>query len=260
MRMQVLISTMHQKDFGLLDKMNIQTEAIVINQCDKNDYSEFDYNGHNIKWFSFSERGVGLSRNSALMRADADVLLFADDDVVYEDGYEELILHEFNNNPKASVMVFNLQSLNPDRPEFMDTKKHKLKITNCLKYGACRIAVKREAVIKKNIMYSLLFGGGARYQAGEDNLFLTNCLQAGLKCSASSVKIGIVGQKGSTWFRGYNEKYYMDRGALFCAMYGKKAKFMLFLMALKEFRRKSEFGFFEKLKLGKKGIKSFKKL
>ena len=151
MRLQVLISTMHQKDFGLLDKMNIQTDARVINQCDKNDYSEFDYNGHSIKWFSFSERGVGLSRNSALMRADADVLLFADDDVVYEDGYEEMILQEFKNNPKASVMVFNLQSLNPDRPEFIDTKNHKLKITNCLKYGACRIAVKREAVVKKNI-------------------------------------------------------------------------------------------------------------
>ena len=41
-----------------------------------------------IKIYSFDERGVGLSRNSALMRADADIIVFADSDVIYNDDYE----------------------------------------------------------------------------------------------------------------------------------------------------------------------------
>ena len=34
------------------------------------------YNGHQILWMSLNERGIGLSRNTALMRATADIILF----------------------------------------------------------------------------------------------------------------------------------------------------------------------------------------
>ena len=45
MRLQVLVSTMHQKDYSLLDRMNIHIDAIVINQCDEYRYDEFEYRG-----------------------------------------------------------------------------------------------------------------------------------------------------------------------------------------------------------------------
>lgn len=95
MRVQVLISTMNQSDYTLLDKMNIQTDAIVVNQCQEDNVCEFMYNNHSVKWYSLNEKGVGLSRNTALMRASADILLFADDDVVFCDGYEQLVIDEF---------------------------------------------------------------------------------------------------------------------------------------------------------------------
>ena len=122
MHVQVLVSTMHQTDHSLLDKMNIQTDAIIINQCDRNDIEEFEYKGHNIKWLSLNERGVGLSRNTALMRADADILLFADDDIVYEDGFEQKVIDFFQKHSHISFAVFNFQSLNPERPEYIDLK------------------------------------------------------------------------------------------------------------------------------------------
>ena len=98
LKLQVLISTMNQKDFSLLERMNIQTDAIIINQCDKYEVKFFDYKGNKIKWFSLNEKGVGLSRNTALFHADGDILLFADDDVVYNENYEEIILNEFEKN------------------------------------------------------------------------------------------------------------------------------------------------------------------
>ena len=88
MHVQVLASVMNQSDHNILERMNIQTDAIIINQCDQTQFEELEYQNRRIRFLSFAERGVGLSRNNALLRSDGDILLFADDDVVYEDGYE----------------------------------------------------------------------------------------------------------------------------------------------------------------------------
>ena len=100
---------MSQTDHSLLDKMNIQTDAIVANQCDKNFIEQFEWNGHTVKYLNFAERGVGLNRNNALMRAEADICLFADDDMVYVDGYGEILERLFSENPKADVIIFNIK-------------------------------------------------------------------------------------------------------------------------------------------------------
>lgn len=256
--LQVLISTMNQKDFSLLEKMNIQSDAIVVNQCDKNCIEEFKYKEYLIKWISLKERGVGLSRNTALMRADADIVLFADDDVVYNDGAIDKVISEFGNNPNMDLIVFNLVSQNPNRPETIVKKPYRLHWYNCLKFGAFRIAIRRQSIIYNNIYFSLLFGGGTVYQAGEDNLFIVTCLRNKLKCFASKIAIGTVEQKESTWFKGYNEKYYYDRGALFYAMFPGFYKFFLIALELKEKKSRSEIKFIKKLQLASKGVKEFK--
>lgn len=255
--LQVLVSTMHQTDTSLLDRMNICTEAIVINQCDRNEVLSFEHRGHTVRWLSLQERGVGLSRNSALARATADILLFADDDVTFDDGYREAVTNFFEKHPKVGLAVFNLTSLNPDRPEYIVEKDHRLKWHNCLRYGAFRIAVRRECLVHNNIWFSLLFGGGAIYQAGEDNLFITDCIQAGICCMASKETIGVVKQEVSTWFKGYDEKYYRDRGALFAALYGRLGYFVLFLFEIRKKRLASGLGCRRRLKLGYAGIKEY---
>lgn len=258
MTLQVLISTMHQSDYSLLEKMNIQSDAIVINQSNKNEIVEFDYKGHNIKWISLCERGIGLSRNTALMRATADIVLFADDDVVYNDGYADKIISTFEKYPKAGLIIFGLIGHCKERVDILDKKDHRLNIFNCLKYGAFRIALRRDIIIKHNIYFSLLFGGGAKYQAGEDNKFITDCILNNILCIGSKEIIGDVFHSESTWFKGYNEKFYLDEGSLFASMYGKWAKIMLFLVELKNFKR-SDISFSNRLKLVFKGANDFRK-
>ena len=70
----MLVATMNQNDYSLLNKMNIQTDIIVGNQCAINKVEEFKYRGNNVRWYSFSEKGVGLNRNNALMRAKGIIL------------------------------------------------------------------------------------------------------------------------------------------------------------------------------------------
>ncbi|WP_454861529.1 hypothetical protein [Peribacillus frigoritolerans] len=73
MELEVLVSTMHQKDMTIINKMNIIGNAIIINQCNNNDLKEINEKNRCIKMYSFNERGIGLSRNTALMRAAADM-------------------------------------------------------------------------------------------------------------------------------------------------------------------------------------------
>ena len=252
---EILCVTMHQTDFSKLTEMNIRSNAVFSNQADRTAYEEYEFDGHKAKMITTATRGVGVNRNLALTYASADLLLLADDDIRYCDECEEIVLNAFESNPKADVILFNFESLNPDRPEAITQKTHRVRWYNALKYGAFRIAVRREALLRKNITFSRLFGGGTRHSAGEDNLFITNCLQAGLRVISHTAVLGTVRQEESTWFRGYNEKYYRDRGALFAAMYGRWAKTMLLLFECKKIRN----GFRRRLALGFDGIKAFRK-
>ena len=76
MKIQVLVATMNQKDHSLIKKMNIKTNAIIGNQCSINSIENFMVGNQEIKYLNFSERGVGLNRNNALMRANADICVF----------------------------------------------------------------------------------------------------------------------------------------------------------------------------------------
>ena len=69
MRLQFLVSAVNENVETLAERMNLQADAIVVNQCDRNEYREYTFEGNRIRCYSFAERGVGLSRNNCLMRA-----------------------------------------------------------------------------------------------------------------------------------------------------------------------------------------------
>lgn len=214
MRVQVLVAAMNQTDHSLIEKMNIRTDAIVGNQCDYNSVEVFEKGNSIIKYYNFAERGVGLNRNNALMRADADICLFADDDMVYEDNYAETILKAFSENPKADVIVFNLREKVATRK--IITKKETVGYLNYLRYGTARVAVRLHSIKKHGIYFNQCFGGGTEYCHGEDNLFLHACLKSGLKIVAVPLHIAsLTEERASSWNTGYDIKYIKDQGVLY---------------------------------------------
>ena len=214
MRIQVLVAAVNQQDRSLPEKMNIQTDVIVANQCSENSVDEFEFNGNTVKYLNFAERGVGLNRKNALMRADADVCLFADDDMVYLDGYGETIERLFTENPKADVIVFNLKEKQVSR--YVIPKKMKVSYLNYLRYGTARVAVKLKSVRDNGIYFNQCFGGGTEHCHGEDNLFLNACLKNGLKVVAVPDYVAeLTEERESSWNKGYDEKYLNDQGVLY---------------------------------------------
>lgn len=223
MKLQLLVSAVNQKPSELIEKMNIRSDAILINQCDSFGYQEIEREGRLIRVFSFREKGVGLSRNNALLRADGDVCLFSDEDIRYTDDYEEKVLREFEAHPEADVLLFNVDVCEARRT-YHTAAFGRVWLHNCGRYPAYSLALRTEVMHRKNVAFSLLFGGGARYSNGEDSLFIRDCIKSGMKVYKTPVTIGREEERESTWFSGYHEKFFFDRGVLYVYLYGRLAK------------------------------------
>lgn len=259
MKMQVLVSSVNREMEELIESMHLSSDAIIINQGKMHEYRETKREDATIRYYGFQEKGVGLSRNNALLRATADIVLFSDEDIVYDEGYEEKVLRAFEENPTADMLLFNFR-VPKERQTYHIEKKTRIRWYNCGRYPTYSFAVRREKLHKAKITYSLLFGGGAKYSAGEDSLFIRDCIKAGFVVYGLNITLGQELERESSWFRGYTEKFFFDRGVLYHFLYGPAAKLLAlrFLLTKKSFMCK-EVDAKKAWKLMKQGIAEGKK-
>ena len=221
-RIQILVSAVNQDKEKLPEAMNLQCDAVIVNQCGRKGKETFNWNGYTILWIDSDEKGVGRSRNRALRASDHEFIQFADEDIRYHDGYAEKIVREFDAHPEADVFLCDIK-----RPEAtqgqLTTSYHKINWTNYGRYGTWAICARADAIKRNKIVFSRMFGGGARYGSGEDSLFMNDCLKCGLRMYGLPIELGVESERPSSWFHGFTEKYFYDRGVLFHFLYGPMA-------------------------------------
>ena len=255
-KLQVLLVTMHQTDFSILEKLNYRGSIIIANQADR---EQIETRGQ-AKMITTATRGVGLNRNIALLAADGDILLLADDDMRYNDGMEEAVLAAFRENPQADALIFGLDIVRGGEvTERRRLKNKRLRFWNSMRYGAVRIAVRRKALLDNNILFHQRFGGGCPFSAGEDSLFLKACFDAGLKIYGHEYALGQCCKDSSSWFVGYNEKYFYDKGVLIRKLFPKSAYLMALYFGIR-FKRETKLGVFKRLRLMYRGVRGGKKM
>lgn len=254
MRLQVLVATMHQKDLSLAEKMNIRCSSVIANQAQREEIISKQTDFGEIKMITTATRGVGLNRNIALLAADADLLLLADDDVIYNDGMAENVVRAFEQVPDADVIVFGMDIMkNGDITERRVDGVKRLRVWNSMKFGTYRIAIRRKAVVENNLTFHQCFGGGCDFSAGEDSLFLKSCFDKGLKVYSHDYVLGSCSKDSSTWFVGYDEKYFYDKGVLVRKLFPKIAYLMALYFGM-NFKRETNIGVLKRLKLIYSGV------
>lgn len=216
--LEVIVAAMNHEDTSLVEQMNIQSDALVCNQCSRDGVEVYAHNSNRVVYLNSTQRGVGRNRNCGIAHSTADILLFSDEDICYHDGYPEMIVQAYEKMPDADMIVFNLKRINDHRTESRDTIARRVRWYSSLRYGAARISIRRSALLKANVWFSLLFGGGSEFRFGEDCIFVSDCIKRGMKVYASDKEIGVVDQGNSSWFTGYDSQYYHDKGALFFAL------------------------------------------
>ncbi len=222
-KFEVLVSALNNDPEQLIGRMNLESDAVIINQMDHRDKRAVDLdNGCRVRIFENTDRGVGASRNKALSKAEGEIVLFSDEDIVYFKGYEKKVLKAFAENEDADIILFNIEVDERRRTYWID-KKTKVGRFNSGRYPAYSAAARLSKLKKAGVKFSLLFGGGAPYSNGEDSLFFMDCVRCGLKIVAVPVKLGKEDFRESTWFKGYNEKFFYDRGVLYHFLYRSAA-------------------------------------
>lgn len=218
MRIQVLVATMHQRDYSLLDKLNLQTDSIVVNQCDRDGEHCFLHNGHEIIWIDSTERGLSRSRNMAMKRASADICILCDDDEKLAVDYQSMVENAYRTLAKADVIAFNINRTGQNKQEKAFRKPKR--IGRFKTYGSVHISFRRKRVVEQNIKFDTRFGTGSdMYLSAEDAIFCMDCHKAGFGMYTYPGILGEVTCETSTWFTGFDEGYFYDAGAYLSATF-----------------------------------------
>ena len=147
----------------------------------------------------------------------------------------------------------------PYRKKKTIKKRKRLHIFNSLHYASCNIAFRRESIINKNIKFNTDFGPNAKWGNGSDTIFIRDILNNKLKIYSSPVNLGTVYHRSSTWFKGHNEKFFFNKGALFTAINKKFRKILLLQYLLRHRDVFKELGFLKAYKSMKKGSNDYLK-
>ncbi|MDD3412643.1 MAG: glycosyltransferase [Lachnospiraceae bacterium] len=231
MKLQVLLSAMFLEDYHYIDQLKITSDVVVINQCDIEAIETIEENGKKVEFISTKDRGLSRSRNMAISHASAEVCILCDNDVEYVEGYEELIIQAFSDNPDADIIIFYIKR--PERQKSVFSKPTKMNYLTVMKIFSPEIAFRKEKI--KHLHFHESFGAGAKYSMGEENIFLYDALRCGLNVLYVPIQIATLLDTESTWFQGYTDKFFLDRGANYYAM---TKKFYWFLILQFAFRKR----------------------
>ena len=132
--------------------------------------------------------------------------LLSDDDEIFIDDLENVVAKAYAEISDADVIVFGA-----DYKSHICNKPSKLKKLQLLKVSSVQISFKLSS-IKNKLYFDEKLGAGTGNGAGEETKFLWDCYSKGLKIYYYPVKILSLREKQSTWFNGYDENYFYNRG------------------------------------------------
>ena len=256
LKIQILVATMFQEDHSLLDKLNIQSDVLVVNQCNREGMNSFEYNGYNVLWIDSTERGLSRSRNLALQNASADICVICDDDERLSEGYPQMIQDAYCALPDADFVAFNINRIGSKITEKPFAKAER--VGRFKTYSSVHITFKRTSIIESRISFDVRFGAGSGvYLCGEDSIFCMSCHNNHLKMYTYPGIICDVNCEQSTWFKGYNEKYFYDVGAYLATVFPRLKTILKWYYPLR-FKNLSQLSSKEIICAVNKGIRSLK--
>ncbi len=214
MRLEVLMSVMYQENFDIALKTKVESDLLIINQCDREGYDEITHNGYCWRMISTTTRGLSKSRNIALDNARGDICLLCDDDQILYENYAEKIISAYEKLPDATCIAFNIDRIN------YNTQKSYYKITEVKiapkyrGYGSPMLTFRKEEINRSHIRFNEKFGSGTQWGGGEDILF-HNAIRnvEGYKFYEYPETITLIDYSGgSQWFHGYDEEAFYRLG------------------------------------------------
>lgn len=220
---QALITTVglnHEQMVDLAKANNIHCNAIIRSQCGRESTRVTLLDGHELITIEANDEGCSVNRNRLFELSNADYISFFDDDISLPDDFSEKIDRLVSGQP-AEAYFFNVKR-----------ELHSSKYDNCRKgaklsglrfrsRSANRFMFLRDYLVRCGIKFDESIGPGAALFCGEDTVFLNELRKKGLKpvCTGDFLKLTIC-DDSSTWFRGYDAKYFFSNGYIYSRING----------------------------------------
>lgn len=177
-------------------------------------------------------KGLSINRNIALSQASAPLLLISDDDADYTANGLKTVIDSFKDNPESDIICFQYDSFSSRKLY----PKESVNISQPPKgyfISSIEIAMRRESV-QGRIWFNENFGIGATFPSGEEDVFVQDCLDLGLK--GIFIPKTIVRHDGITT----SERNYMlptrpqTKGAIFLRLHPRQWPLRMIAHAIRE--------------------------
>ena len=164
MTFEVLLSCMHQSNADIAKQVNLQSDAVIVNQCNSENSTELQYSNETgnpckIKFISTKERGLSKSRNMAIRNSQSELCLIADDDEYLDTNYPQTIIKAFQNYPQADIIAFNFTMGGKPQKNYGEKVKQ-INYLSALRISSIQIAFRRQSIIDKGICFDEEMGAG----------------------------------------------------------------------------------------------------
>ena len=135
--------------------------------------------------------GVARSRNVVLDQAAGRYLLFGDDDATFIEAGVDSFLEVMEQDPEVSILQGRaLDETGRPRKRYPKRATH-LSRWNSAKVGTIELMVRRADIVDHGIRFDERFGAGAPNHLGDEYIFVSDALRAGLAGRFVPVSIAV---------------------------------------------------------------------
>lgn len=137
-------------------------------------------NRKDVKVFRLRERGLSNNRNNALDHCTSDVVLIADDDIIYYENSFQRILKVYEERPELDLATFKFRYPNEKKYPESDVRL-KLPFPKYYYGSSIEVTFRRSKI--NGLRYWPGLGLGAKeMESGEDEFFIVSAIKRGYNC------------------------------------------------------------------------------
>lgn len=144
---------------------------------------------NDVEIYRFDVKGLSNNRNNALDHCRGDIVLIADDDLIYAEDFADKIIQTFESDSTLDLATFKIDFLNPKTYPPSDCRLS-LPLPKDYYGSSIELAFRRKS-LQGLYFWEKMGLGNSLLQCGEDELFLTSAIKRGLNCKFINKKIAV---------------------------------------------------------------------
>ncbi|MGA1024512.1 MAG: glycosyltransferase family 2 protein [Aquiluna sp.] len=125
--------------------------------------------------------GVAKSRTRAIWLAKGEYLVFADDDIVFNEDALEAAISYLDSNPKLSLLLTQASDPSGNLRKQYPKSETKLGLLNSARAATYEMIIRVDAVRQFGVVFDENFGAGSENYLGDEYIFIADLLRAGGK-------------------------------------------------------------------------------